>query len=183
MNQKRIKSLICALCVLIITTTQAQSNFTTRYGGEAELSAIGGGRIVYYGSVNYKYTLDQNFKAANSIVGGTAGLGVAIMDDFQVLLEGGYEYNVTMERGQPVAGLRVNTPVIVANARLHFPQIDGYKMNGEGSLVFHPSQGNFGIGGFVSFEYDCMVLGPKVALRFGRTKNSRGSNNCWSCGF
>lgn len=184
-----------AIIMASITTTFAQTDHGTinRFGVGAELVAVGGNGIGYGGALEYKYTFEKDGFVPAHIVGGNLLLGASVADNsIHILVGGGYDANITYERGQFFAAGRINTPVVAVSGKYYVTKRTGYTNNYEFAINLYPTKGVLGIGGFYMTEYDCTVIGGKISLRFGGNKSSSsdgsrrtrggGSRTCFGCG-
>lgn len=181
-----MKKAIITLLIIIISLSAYTQNTTTiqRYGGGAEISGVGGGTFAIAGTIEYKYTLAKSGYSPANIAGGNLMIGATISDGYHILIGGGYDQNLSYERGQPYATARINTPVVVISGKLLFSQQKNYKNNFEVAAILFPGQNVVGIGGFYLTDYDCTVIGAKLTFRFGKTNGSshKKRDDCTICG-
>ena len=155
-----------------------------RYGAGAEIAAIGGNGFAYGGTIEYKFLTEKELLTKTNIVGGNILIGARFAEGIHLLVGGGYEQNLTYERGQAYAMAKFNTPIVSLSGKLLFSQFKGYSNNYEVALSIFPGQNVLGIGGFYLTDYDCTVIGAKLTFRFGKTNggSTKKRDDCSICG-
>ncbi len=181
---KRLIGILTLLLIVATTSAQQSTNKIQRYGAGAEIAGIGGSGFAYGGTIEYKYLTQKDAIAINHVVGGNILIGATLGEGIHLLVGGGYDQNITYERGQFYAMAKFNTPVVVVSGKLLLSQYKQYKNNYEIALTLFPGQNIVGIGGFYLTDYDCTVIGAKLTFRFGKTNGGSGKkrDDCTICG-
>ncbi len=180
---KKIIGVFTLLLVVAITSAQEPTKIQ-RYGLGGEIAAIGGNGFAYGGTIEYKFLTEKELLTKTHIVGGNILIGATFAEGIHLLVGGGYEQNLTYERGQPYAMAKFNTPIVSLSGKLLFSQFKGYSNNYEVAISIFPGQNIVGIGGFYLTDYDCTVIGAKLTFRFGKTNggSTKKRDDCSICG-
>lgn len=182
-----MKKLIWILTLLLFVGTviaQQSSNKIQRYGAGGEIAGIGGGGFAYGGTIEYKFISEKELLTKTNVLGGNLLIGATLADGIHLLIGGGYDRNLTYERGQFYVMAKFNTPVVVLYGKLLLSEYKQYKNNYEFGASLFPGQNVVGIGGYYLTDYDCTVIGAKLTFRFGKTNGGSGKkrDDCSICG-
>lgn len=157
--------------VNINATTGADNTFGIYLAGEAGMGILSGPTITDNKPVWF--------------LGGYLGPSIAVSDaDLRLNVAGGYEQNLTYERGQ--YGLLVGVSgeswsLDGINLWPTDPTLRQKYSNFVLSGSWYPNASTVGIGLFYQKEYDCSYTGIKLSMRINATGGGRSGStfNCW----
>lgn len=179
---------IISILIVILSVSHVFAQTTPKkvqlYGAGGEITGIGGNGFAFSGTLEYKFLTAKELISQSHVIGGNLLVGARFDDGVHLLVGGGYDQNITYERGQPYGMVKFNTPIVMVSGKLLFSQQKNYNNNYEVALSIFPGQNVAGIGVFYLTEYDCNVIGAKLTFRFGKTNGSSGKkrDDCSICG-
>lgn len=121
-------------------------------------------------------------------LGGYIGPSIALNGDIQVNIAGGYEQNLTYERGQYGALLGLSGESWSIEGTKLWPTNPVYRAKYSNFVLsgsWYP-ENTIGFGVFYQKEYECSYVGIKLSLRVTGRGTSRSSGsflNCWGYWF
>ncbi len=168
-----MKKTIVFCAILAVIQAEAQK-VPLQYGGEIEIMAITGAKVLFGGSFAGSYSLPKK-GVSDSYAGGTeAFIGPNISGDIILLFGGGLEYNFKYARERPYGLIRVVLPNVSLYGQYRLSQKNGYQSDFALGGTFHPGAGIFGIGVRYCADYDSKSLDLKLSFRFvGANTNQR----------
>ena len=172
--------LLIAICAFQAQGQETTINKISRLSTGAEVLYVGGSSFVYALATEYKYAASKNILSASHSVGGNIAIGASLSENTAILVGGGYEQNMTYERGQPYVIARISAGPILLSGKLLFSQFNQYKNNFEANATVFPTKGVFGIKALYYTEYNCSNFGGGIVVRF--SSMSSGNSKEKPCG-
>jgi hypothetical protein len=173
---------ITLILLMAVCAFQAQAqNTISRLSTGAEVLYVRGSGFVYAIGGEYKYSTSKDVLAAAHTAGGNISIGASISDETAILVGGGYEYNVTYERGQPYAILRLNLGPVLLSGKVLKSAFSQYKNNIELNATVFPTKGIVGIKLLYYTEYNCTNFGAGIVFRFSSSGGSKKEKPCGIC--
>lgn len=190
------KTILLAVVVIVttlsgsFTAAQAESKTPTFFAGKINISGVVGNSydilqlyLAGEGGVGFPSNTNKPFW----LVGGYGGPSINISEEFRITLAGGYEHNLTYERGQYAALVGIGGASWSVEATKLWPTESIYRERYNNFIIsgmVYPGGSVVGLGAFFQKEYDCTLIGAKLGIRLSSFEGGGGgggyrtSNNC-----